>query len=355
MSMRLILLILALSATVYAKNQRKPQVAFLMRLDEANYKFTHDILKGFKTFSEGKYQVDLYSHQGDSKSIERAAKKIKEKKYDIVVGGETSKTAILVAEYIRDIPIISPTATSEKILDYTNLISLSSQDSKVSFKIISFLLGRIKKGERVCIFHNKSQPNTDESSKTIIDGLIERGVSKKSICVIDFFEGKKINAELMRSAIDNEVENMVVFSFEGDIRAVHNVLLHNGVHPTYIGGDSWGSNDKISKTFQAMDSNFKAIKYAYWDENKCATQRYRKICDLLSVKVKGKPNEFHAIGHDLAVFLNGFWDFSSGSIKGKNIDGMLTSSTFEILPSRHTVKDIFFYYFSNSQRKVIKL
>lgn len=333
----------------------KPKIAFLMRLSEESYSFTREIKKGFLHHPKAsQYEIKFISHEGDSKSIAEATKNLKESTYDLIIGGETSKTAIILTSILNDVPIISPTATSPRITENSkNIFPILALDDEVVDKLSEFIESEFLEGKKIGLIHNISYPNTDFIGNRFIQQMNKRKVPLK---IVELQQGTTITSQTLAPLIKSEVDVVITFTFRKDFREIHHTLLKNSIFPTYIGGDGWGSNQSIHDTIQKNDTNFKAIKYSYWDQKNCNSPKFASICESFKLKYNTQFNEFSAIGYDLHKYLDDIWSFETNSPRknAKSFD-WLTSKSFSIKSDGTPEKEFFFYKFENGERKILNL
>ncbi len=333
----------------------KPKIAFVMILEDPNYKFTQRIMKAYQFLNKSdSFETSFYSHNGDIESIQKVSQEINKKQYDLVIGGETSRTAIILSKFITNIPILSPTATSPQVIEEAkNLFLLSSSNNTIAKETSKLLSKFISPNSTFVFFHNKSSPYSDQMTKEIIS-KVKNEYPSIPLKIITYFDGLPITKKLLSPAIKHQNVLFISYSKESELRLVHHTLVSNNTYPIYFGGDAWGSNEMITSSFQKNDKKFHAVKYTYWDEDRCQTQRLKDICQSF-LKENKSINEYHAIGFDTFLFIKKGWDDKNKTFNFEQHNDFFTSQKIQLQTNRAPNKDLFFYEFKDGKRQLLKI
>lgn len=330
------------------------RVAVIMKLDDPYAKYPRDMLNAMKfrlSQEKNKQIVTLkeFSHNGDIDSIEKAIVAARRYNPQIVVGGETSQFAMIIARAFKDVVFISPTA-STYLLNHVHPAPIRMVHSDDQYtEIIKHLKQVNLLGTTVGVFHNTSYPNSNRISLKTIELLKENNVRP---VVVEYINGEEITYSKLKSFIEKKITSIVIFSYDSDLRKVVSVLKKENVHPLYIGADGWGRDDFLRENLLKKESKFRGIRSMYWDDRR--KDHFFSTTILNMERALGKKvDAFQAIGYDtmeviLVTLKNGSLKNFNNILKAKKYNNILTSKVVSFNEDLHVRKDLYLYELKDS-------
>lgn len=274
------------------------KVSTLVKKADAYSRYSEDMVDAMRfalEIKDLKKQVLLknYFHDGSVEDINLKCEQIKKDGADIIIGGETSQFAMVIVKHFKDKVFITPTASSS-FLNSVHPFPIRMIHSDEQYADLASYVVRKEGLKRVGVFHNRSYPNTDLIAKKIQQDL---AVKKIPIINVSYINGQDITSELLNPFIKGNVDGVMVFSYENDLRKIYSTLKDAGVAPLFVGADGWGRDEFLLANLLSRNSQFRGLRALYW-------YRDRKEKYFIEMKTKlekhfRKPvDAFYAIGFD---------------------------------------------------------
>ena len=306
-------------------------------------------------------KVNLHNtnHDNEFSSVIAGANKIIKSKVPVVIGGEDSHHAMLMAKSFeeKNIILMSPTATNPEVTkDKPFVFRACLSDANVA-KSISNFIGKNLKLKKVGIIHGISMPYTDYLSKGIVKNLKDNYPNLKIIHE-KFVRGKYGFESTIKKFKENDIDHVIAVTYERDILAFISQAKIMKFSPTYIGADGWGPAKNFqSRVVEKSNREFKAYQTAYWHDD--ASHLIAKQFKIQFKKeYKTEPNPWHAVGFDAAWLVLHAMNNTKNPRDGKQIQAALkkikniqlvTSKKFSFDADRSAIKSLPIFKLSQSK------
>ena len=312
------LIVLALTLSCFSINSlsstKEIDVAYTFFFEDKFNESTTDIKNGIdlamEIFNKNnktglRLNLKKYPYNKSLNSSILVSKKIKEDGHRFVIGGEYSSEAIIFSRKLGERVFITPTASNPSVTKNSKhaFRACLSDETKVN-KLAKFVARHLKP-KSVGIVHNISTPYTDYLSKQFYKvflrtspntKLLVRKVTRRN------YDYKKIVSDFMA----NNVDHVIPLSYSSDMRRFLAEAKNSNFHPVYIGGDGWGSNSYVKRTFVDEAKQY-AVKFIGYRINYWAGELDRKPLLNFKSRFRKKFNEeanaWNAIGFDTANLL----------------------------------------------------
>lgn len=346
--------------SVTAQAYGATDIGIILRLEDKYNTFPRQMVEGMnfalkRLDKQKKINFITVSHNGSPVSIKRAVGKLVKANVKIIVGGETSSDAIQISKFTsnKNIIYVTPTASSRKV----NLFNNNSFRMMLSEEKMPAFVNEVvteEKCQKVGVFHNISKPNTDSISTIVSENLVK--TTPISVKVLS--DEKNIDSKLMMF-LENKVDCLVLFAFESDLRKVYSFFKKKKFFPTLIGGDGWGTNEKVFKDYGK--GKFKAYRAMYWNSERI-DPFYLNLRDSYNKEHTRPLNEFSAVAFDTikviyeALELNNF-KIDEGLkqiLVSRKFDNLLTAETLSFDSDASPIKDINTYIIDNKSARFWK-
>lgn len=350
----IIILITALVLSFPIHAQLK--VSSLVKRGDSYSKYTEDMVEAMKLAIEVedmKKQVLFrnYFHNGTIEDINRNCELIKKDGVDVVIGGETSQFAMIIAKHFNDKVFISPTASSS-LLNSVHPFPIRMIHSDEQYAKLATFVVRDQSLKSVGVFHNKSYPNTDLIAKKTIENL--RSLKIK-VSVVEYINGQDITSELLSPFIKQKVDSVMVFTYENDLRKIYSGLKESGLSPLYVGADGWGRDEFLLRNLLSKSQDFKGIRSLYWNSHR-KDEYFLKLVSKLETHLKKSMDAFFAIGFDTMKLVVEVYKLNpkikefNSTILSNTFTGFLTSKNLSYDKGLLPIKD--FYLFKLGHGKI---
>jgi ABC-type branched-subunit amino acid transport system substrate-binding protein len=331
------------------------KIGIILRLNDNYVDYPKAMLKAMQfALKEAPSKISLdtkiFSHDGSPDGIERSIKECQKYAPEIVIGGETSQVAMVIAKAFKDKIFITPTASSTRLLEVHPAPIRMIHPDEQYYQIAEYVIKK-NKFKNIGMLHNISYPNTDAIGKSVAQYLTQQGINFQKVITQS---GEEITAKKLSPLIENKVEAVIAFVFETDLRNTYKILKDKNIHPIYIGADSWGQDQTlVENVLSPKDSKFRGVRSSYWNPDRKDNFFVEKK-NALEKYLGTTPDAFHAIGYDtMKLILVNLGQVKTikefiPNIKTQKHEGFLTTEKYEFNPELAPLKDFHLYEYQKS-------
>lgn len=360
------LILLLFSIANIASFAKSIDIGLIFRFDDKFNKTTQSLMNGFQLARDQfnkknsiQIHYKLYSHNETTQSVIKATKKALADNVKILIGGENSDESLAIARTIRnkDVVLITPTSTNPSVtLNNLNVFRTCFSDDDVADKLAELIHNKFK-SKIIGILHNVSYPYSNYLSKRIKGKLEELNSqslnfskTKPKIFTQKVIRNQKDFSKEVKFFKSNNIEHMVILSFQSDLLRFYAEAVKKKFFPIYIGSDGWGSNDSI---FQRMGekglnrTKFQAYRNIYWKKDN-TSRNNQLFIKKYQDRFQHSPDAWSAIAYDTAkIVFQAIEDNKTSSLlrnlKDLKIKNLLTTESFEFARNNSPNKDLHIY------------
>lgn len=310
------------------------------------------------------FKFHKFSHGRKYTSIINQIEKVKKQNLDVIIGGEDSDEAIVMANLLEGTGklLITPTATNPRVtLENPNVFRTTFTDDFVAGALARFVNKEFS-GETIGVYHNVSYPYTDFLAKEFIRVFKQLNPKGKLIVV----KGRKNQVNYQKGLKKFKkagVTKMVTLVFQSELLRLMTQAYEMGFNPTYIGSDGLGSHYGTQSIIAKAnpEKQFEIYKSEYWNEEYIG--KYGKLFQKAFRNMPSKDvSGYEAIAFDTMIVLGKALINSKKtkkplkeSLMKTDLKGMVTTSRFVFdKTTRSPKKDLFIYRITDKESKFFK-
>lgn len=257
--------------------QAKTKIAYLGILEGSDSRVSLELLKGIDFYfwtekdTSKKYEIVKFKLTGSGK-IEEINQKIKEiisKKIKFVIGLPSSEDAIIFGKLAKDYDVIllTPFATSDLLVDYTNVITFAATSKVQANALFDLLKKNNNKNKKIMFIDTYRSKSGSEVGFHLKKLCEESGMSTELIEAPGV-----LNSSTFINKINGSKVNFIYFAGGGEydlnlIKDIDSNVPNNKF--LYIGSDNFGSKPVIEKIFKDRYTSFENRFFytTHWDSN----------------------------------------------------------------------------------------
>lgn len=344
---------------VYAKTFK---IGVILRFDDqynlSVINLDRGISTAFKLFKKQNSKISIevkrFSHGDSLESVQTAVKKALLDKVDLVIGGELSTEAEVIARLLQDkqIPFITPTASHPSVSEKRpHVFQVCFSDKQVAQKLAHFTVSKLG-AKKIAVIQNVSFPY----SKFLGDEFFDAAKSFENVTVIkERFVGKQNDfTPIIKKLKDSFYTHVSMLNYLSDLFAFSSQAAELNYFPVYIGSDGWGESKAVHHRLSKPSKNFIGFQNTYWDKV-LRTKISKDFDSEFRATYNSPPEDWSAISFDAAwISLNAIKRLASATNPQSLIDAVMSTKNLPLVTSESfsfdkdgiTNKKIFIYKIS---------